>query len=761
MKSLDKDWLEAAREITEIYEAGKQDENPFNILYSNTETLLPALYNSTPRPEVSARYSSMASDRRLDAAVAQTSERLLEYTADTNSGEYETFDEATRDAVLQALVPGQGDVRVRFKEDKGYQEICVESVAFDRFIWGYSRKWQNVPWVAYGHDLNKADFERMFPDFAKTQKYKDVDWKVLEEKAQNSPSIWDPDLNSKGKKKEPTLLVWEVWEYAEKGINYVCEEFEEEFIRQDKYPFNLKSRFPSPKPLQFIKRVNSLTPRPLYEEYRTQAEELNDLTRRLKRVVKAIRVRGVYHPALDVLKEIFDQDSDNALIPAEQAQVIADAGGLDKFIWLVPVDMLVQTALSLYDAREKCKQTIYEIMGIGDVLRGTSVASETARAQEIKNQWGSLRIKRLQKDVMVFCRDIFRITLEFAANKYSPLTFKQITSLPYLFDAQKVQVQQQVQMAQQQAQQMQQQWQMAAQQAQAMGQPPPQQPPPPPEIPNAFLLQFPSWENIIGVLRSSFERQYRIDIETNSTVDLEATEDKAAIGEFMNAFGQMSAGLEPMVASGRLPFEASKVIMGETFRRFRFGRRVQDALEMMQPPQQSPDMAIIQEQHKNEMLKVQAEAKRQVGEMQETVLEMTGEIERLKTENAAMKHGGDLQKQASEVKLANRENQLRTTFQGTLKQQKDAADQKVRAAEDTVRRSDMQQAHDQLANSLEERIKAVREEVMGLREKQVSMREKDPGLVLARKDPVTQQWEISRGGKKITAKKEDGQWRIG
>ena len=99
------------------------------------------------------------------------------------------------------------------------------------------------------------------------------------------------------------------------------------------------------------------------------------------------------------------------------------------------------------------------------------------------------------------------------------------------------------------------------------------------------MMDFPTWEEIVGTLQDKFERTYRIDIETNSTIDLEATEDKQSMSEFMNAFGQMSAGLATMGEQGLLPFDATKEIMGELFRRYRFGRKIEQILEMAQPPQ--------------------------------------------------------------------------------------------------------------------------------------------------------------------------------
>jgi hypothetical protein len=42
---------------------------------------------------------------------------------------------------------------------------------------------------------------------------------------------------------------------------------------------------------------------------------------------------------------------------------------------------------------------IYEVTGISDIVRGQGNAQETATAQEIKSQWGSLRIRKLQKQI--------------------------------------------------------------------------------------------------------------------------------------------------------------------------------------------------------------------------------------------------------------------------------------------------------------------------------------------------------------------------
>lgn len=641
-KALRKHWLDDADKIIKIYEADEDEVTPFNILYSNTETILPALYNSTPRPEVARRYTEVGPSNTLDSVVAQVSERTLEYSADSNIGEYQNFDAAVRSAVLKGLVPGQGVVRVRYKEEGRYQEICYDCVAYDRFIWGYARKWVDVPWVAFGHDLNKADFEETFPEFARTKEYKEYKWEELDSEESGDEA---KRRDEAGTKKEPTMLVWEVWTAAERTIKFVTASFGDRFLKEEDYPFALTMRFPMAEPFRPMLRNDSLTPIPPYKLYESQAKELNEVTRRLHIVLKAIKVRGGYNGQLAEIGMILDSD-DTTLIPVENASQIAEAGGFDKHIWLMPIAELMAVAKELYQAQISAKTTIYEIMGIGDVLRGSSQASETAKAQEIKNQWGSLRIKRMQKDVMIFCRDLFRVTMEFAANLYTPATFAQITKIPLPMQAEKQQL---LQMKQQIEGQM--------QQAQAQGGQPPQMPPVPPEV--MQKLELPTWEEVVAVLKDRFERSYRIDIETNSTVDLEATEDKAQIAEFMNAWGQMMSGLTPLVENGSMPFEAAKLIMGEILRRFRFARRVERALDQVKQPQPKEDPKVVEERHKSEIERIKAESARKVQEMQETVIEMTSDNEQLKIENFTLKQEQRLAGQEVAMGQAKRENELK------------------------------------------------------------------------------------------------------
>ncbi len=577
---------ETAR-VVQLYEgakdaAGATTSAPFNILYSNTETMLPALYATVPRPVVQRRFKD---DDRLGGLAAKACERGLAYLADSNDMDYETFDNFMRNAVMGALVPGRGVSWFRYdaqitkvaegaevgatdevepeeveaaetsemeaQEQVSYETACVESVPWNRFLHGYSKSWAGVPWVAREHFFSMSELKDNYPDMAQ---YVPLDCTPSDEdreESENGKSAEDPENTTK------LAHVLEIWDKVTKRVYHIAPSFPDKPLRDTPDPLNLSGFFPCPKPLYFVEKISDLVPVTLYSFYQSQAEELNNLTVRIKALIKAIKVRGFYDATLSGLDKLMEAE-ENTMLPIEGMNALQQGMSADKALWFMPVEKLIVVLQQLLQERNSVKQVIYEITGISDILRGASAASETATAQNIKNQWGSLRIKRLQKEVMRYARDAFRILAEIAAHKFSEKTWEGITGLGYPTSEQK-----------EQAQGMLQQFEMLGQQ-------------PPPEM--LQIMQQPSWGDVLTVLREDITRHYRIDIETNSTIYAEATEDKQSISELLNAMSQFLSGVSPLVQSGSMPFEVAQTMLMTIVRRFQFGPEVEDALKGMKPP---------------------------------------------------------------------------------------------------------------------------------------------------------------------------------
>jgi len=595
-------WWKRGEMAADIYSAdAKNQQNqevPYNILYSNTEVLLPSLYSATPKPDVRTRFKGMQLK-----PLPEVVERFLTIAADPANPGGESFNGAMSDAVLSSLVPGMGYVRLRLNNEKAFP-IIYESGHFKTLIWGKASRWAKVPWVAFKYPMKK---QAMFDQF-------DID---EDDQAEYEPS-------SEAEDEKDDCCVYEFWDKATRKVYFLCEEWKARCLREDEDPLGLENFFPTPGLLLMTLKPGKLQPVPLYTYYQNQAEELNRVTVRLNKVLSAIKVRGGYNPLLgDTMQQILGaEETENGLVAVAEAGLLMQSGGFDKQIWLLPIEKLIEVARQLYVAREACKQVIYELTGISDIIRGSSVASETATAQDLKNKWGTVRLRKMQTIVADYARDFFRMTIDCASDHVPPEKWQEIIQMPGIPSAQEKQVAQQQLQYEQQAQQ------QAAQMAMMTGQPPPA-----PKAPGSGLAEkanAPSIEEVLGKISSDMNRTFVVNIQTSSTIDLDTAQDKSEVQEFMNAMGQLLAGLQPLASLGPTGMEAAKAILMSVCQRYKFGIDIADVIGKIEPPPPaSPEGPSPEEKQA-----LQAESQFKMEELKMKQAEMQMKMQTQQQENA-------------------------------------------------------------------------------------------------------------------------------
>ena len=655
-KKRDKDWCKNGELLNEMYDGEKPDEHPFNILFSNTETLSPALYSQLPRPAVKERFAEkdingLTVINPLNKAVCEASNAMLSYLMDTNVEGYESFHDSIKANILDALVPGRAVTAIQFDakmdDDKvEWASVVANTKKYNRFLHGFATQWENVPWIAYEEFMDEDEAEEKFGE-----KSKDLQYTISDEDEKN---------NEERTEKRKTAHIYQIWCKDSKTIKWVSPSCKE-FLKIDEDPLDITGFFNTPKPLMLHRKSNNLKPTPLYALYENQAKELNRLTRSINKVAMAIKVRGGYNGALSELFERLLDEEDNTLVPIENLSTMME-GGLEKQIWLLPLGELVGVLQILYGAREQCKQVIYEITGISDIIRGQSKASETLGAQKVKEAWGTMRLKNMQSDVQDYVRKLLRIMLDVAVKNLSQSMWIKVTGLNYPTEEKKEKALQLINQIKPELQQLmvegQDQKRLKKLQKEAED--------------LTKILSTPSWESILETLKDDYIRSFKIDIETNSTLDAEATEDKKNIAEAMNAMAQFMNGLMPMVKERILPFGAAKSMLLDIVKRYRFGVEVEDEINAMTEPQ-GPNAEQVQEQQKKLM-----EEKKKL------------EQEREKFEQEQKKVGDALDEQVNQLardkmefdhqkKLFTELTKLKQTFndaQNDLKSQEDIAEVK-------------------------------------------------------------------------------------
>ncbi len=577
----EKDWTDSSINALKVYngdnfrdqEHTKRKET-FNILWSNVETKRPALYNQMPRPDIRRRFRD---ENPIGKEASELMERAITFSIE------EGFDEAMIAAVNDTLLPGRAVTRVKYIPTFGdtpevteevpepeapldYQEIDWEQVQWDDFRRGPGRVWNEVPWEAFRHKFTKDQFEDMFGEdlvslvsFTETARQQDD---KLDKRDKTDDTVFK------------RTMVWEIWDKEEREVIFISTSYKDKALLKVDDPLNLKDFWPNPRPMYAIESSTSLIPTCEYTMYETLAKELELLTNRLNRIIDGLRLRGVYDSTMPEMETLFDQQ-DNEFIPAENLSRLVEAGGLEKAIWMLPIKTMAEVLEHLYARRDSLVQEIYQITGISDIQRGESDPNETLGAQQLKANFGSLRMQRQQREVQRYARDLIRLGVEIIAENFSSETLSLMTGLNYPTDEQKQMIQMQMQAQVQQAVQ------QGAQ-------------PPPPDPKMLEMLEKPTWTQIQEVLQSDVLREFRIDIETDSTIEVDQQQDQKNITELLTGVVQFMEGMAPVVQAGILPIEAAKAMLMSAVRRFKLGREVEDALDEMAnaPPQdQQPDPA--------------------------------------------------------------------------------------------------------------------------------------------------------------------------
>lgn len=675
------EWHKIGSAIYRQYTPHNPANNSFNILWTNTETLRQSVYNSLPQPDARRRYQD---EDPLGKAVGEVLTRALEFCQDTYD-----FDAVLKGDVLSMLLPGRAVSRVRYvpdirsvaaeeseedpdqkaQEGEGYEEIEWERVICERVQWDdlrilcAAKTWNEVYAIGFRHRFSREECIEKFG----------------EEIGNAIPldAATDEDVKqSKGNEDLfKTAELWEIWNKDEKEVLWICKTYPTPCKTQDD-PLQLSGFFPIPRPLYAIENDSTLIPSAIYTQYEQQAKELNLISLRINKLMNALKVRGIYDATLSELGELM-KAGDNELTPAANVTALLERGGLDKAIWMMPIDAAAMVVKELYLQRDTCKQIIYEITGISDIMRSASDPNETFGAQKIKTQWGTQRLQRMQREVQRYIRDLIRLKAEIIAEKFQPETLEKMTLVQLPHQADVDQANQQAMMQyQQHMQQMQ------------MNPPPPGQPPmqmgPPPQPQNPI-----TWEAVVEAMRDDATRTYRIDIETDSTLSATQDSDMQGLQQLMTGLSGLMQAFGPAIQQGAMDVSMLKELMLVACRRARMGTAVEDVISKMQQPPPPPPMP------DPEAAKAQAKMQAQM-QLEQVKGQMTMQIEQGKAQMQDQQHQRQL---AADVQAEQAKS--------TLKAQLQAHEQEVQAQQNQ-HQIELQSASAQMQAQMDAQIEQIR-----------------------------------------------------
>jgi hypothetical protein len=417
------------------------------LLWANLEVMKPTVYSRPPQPVVQPRFKDR---KELPRKAGDVMERAL--ISDVEADDLHDTLLLGRDDLC---VAARGVVWLTDGERDGVPVAMAEHL--DRKDWRCepSRKWSEVGWVARRAFMDRREVKDRFKEVPPTMKF---------EKRKVGDFM--------GEKK---ASVWEIWHKADNCVVWVSEDVEDVLDKREPH-LKLTRFFPCPKPAYGTLERGTLTPIPDPVYYLDQLEEINDTTARIAALTDAVKMRGFY-PAgtsdvAEAIETAFKSLDDRAMMtPINSLSSLGPNVSLkDAILWL-PVVEVMTTIQGLIEIRRQLIEDVYQITGLSDIMRGSTDPNETLGAQELKSQYGSVRVREKQAEMQRLSRDVIRLKGEIMAENVpidALMEMAQVDDIPRKADIEK--------QAQQIQQQCQQQIEQLVQQAMQAQQQSPQQP---------------------------------------------------------------------------------------------------------------------------------------------------------------------------------------------------------------------------------------------------------------------------------------------
>jgi hypothetical protein len=605
-----KEWEGRADKIVKRYrDESRSRNNPnakFNILWSNVQTITPAVFARLPRPDVSRRFRD---NDPIGRVASMMLERALEYEIE----HYGDYASAMKQAVQDRLLGGRGTAWVRYEPHiVGMAGGEAEDMPDDGLQVTEDTDEAETEGGIYRENEERIEYECAPVDYvywrdfgmtvARTWEEVTAVWRKVymerpalverfgEELGGRIPLDTKPDtsksFNEKMTEGSREALIYEIWDKTTGQVLWLSKSMGKILDTRDD-PLQLENFWPCPKPMFSTLTTDSLIPVPDFVLYQDQARQLDTLADRIDGFIHALKVRGVYDASEPSLARLFTEGENNALLPVKNYAAFSEKGGMAGAINLVDIRPIAEGLQMSYQAMEQVKGQIYEIMGIADIQRGQTDPNETLGAQIIKSNNASGRLKTMQHEVVNFATALLQIKAQIICQHFTDDTIVKISGAMQL-----------------------------SQQDQAL-------------IPQALAL-----------LKDEPAKNFRIEVTSDSMIYQDEQQEKQDRVEFLTAVSQFMQTALPvaqgvpeltpllmeMLKFGVTAFKAGKGLEGlidETADQFR--QQAEQAKGQPKPP--SPEQQKMQMDMQLEQARMQAEQQKLQMQQQIEQAKIQGQIE--------------------------------------------------------------------------------------------------------------------------------------
>jgi hypothetical protein len=520
-------------DVEQIYNSDLPDDDLYVPLYwSVVGVEHVGVYSNQPVPDVRPRNEA---DNPLFRGVAKAIQRGLNYCVD-----HPSFDDAMHRSIDDFLAMALGVPRIKIDsivneetsrspifatqqtpmgpqqiqvgereetvETVGDQAIRWEYVPWRRFGWEPCNDWKHCNWIYFRHRMTMLQIKKRFGKTIKASK---------DERDRHDINSW----------KQRTFDIYEVWDKTKKEVVFIAKG-ESEPVEVNPDPLGLMDFFPTPRPMMTNVCSEELIPKPDYNYIEAYDRELNRLQERRMSLLEQIKAAGAFDQGITELGDLLELE-DGQMKPIQgMMQRFNAAGGPDNALWFLPIQEKVQALQVISEQIQMVKAQVDEILGISDIVRGVTAASETATAQEIKGRWVGVRLTRKRETVIYTVKSMMNMMAQLLASHITPENLKRMTQMPLS-------------------------------------------------------------DEMIQLMRDDMMMDFIIDIETDSTVAKDENKERETFQEMLNGTAQWAQSVLPMVQQNQMPAGAASAILTAALRPYtKYDRTLEEELAKLPQTQQ-------------------------------------------------------------------------------------------------------------------------------------------------------------------------------
>ena len=451
----------------------------------------------------------------------------------------QTFRTPIFGTVQTAMGPMQQQVgdREEVEETVGDQTIRWEYVPWARFGWEPCNDWKHCSWIYFRHRMTMLQIKKRFGRTIKASK---------DEKDRGDTNSW----------KQQTYDIYEIWDLSKKQVHFLAKG-ESDLIESVDDPLGLIDFWPVPRAMMTNLPSDELIPKPDYDFIESYDKELNRLQERRMSLLEQIKATGAYDQGMTEFADILELE-DGQMKPIQNMMSRFNAaGGPENALWFNPIQHMLTALQVVTEQIQVVKSQVDEILGISDIVRGVTQASETATAQEIKGRWVGVRLTRKRETVIYTVKQMMRMMSQLLASHITPENLTRMTQMQLT-------------------------------------------------------------EEMLGIMQDDMMMEFIIDIETDSTIAKDEFREKETFQEMLNGVAQYSQSVLPMVQANQMPAGAASAILRAALRPYtKYDRALEEELAKL--PETMGQLQQLNEksqQTEQELQKVQGELQQAQGLVQ-------------------------------------------------------------------------------------------------------------------------------------------------